>query len=138
MISIDSLSLSSLYGIMKFKCKLVFLIIIAFLFGSIFYRINYVRKILENNHELELGLEIKFPQIIQSPGSGFHKGHFNATEFIKKQKGRGNHSLRFESGKPSLSKSKIFEKRTFLAVIESKENFNFNFQTKYLSGKRTR
>lgn len=112
-ISIDSLSRSSLNGVMKFKCKLVFLIIIAFLFGLIFYRINYVRKILENNHELELGLEIKFPQIIQSPDSGVQKGHFNATEFIAMQKDRQNHSLRFQSGKPSLPISKIFEKRTF-------------------------
>ena len=98
---------------MKFKCKLVFLIIITFLFGFIFYRINYVRTILENNYELELGLEIKFPQIIQSPDSEVQKGHFNATEFITKQKGRGNHSLRFQSGKPSLPISKTFEKRTF-------------------------
>ena len=98
---------------MKFKCKLIFLVVITFLFGFIFYRVRYVKSILEKNRELELEIEIKLPKIIHSATEhAIRTGNFNASEFINNEKAQANNLLHFESGKPSLSKFKVFEKCT--------------------------
>ena len=98
---------------MKFKCKLLFLIVITFLFGCTFYRVRYLKNVLEKNSDLELGVVIKLdlPQFGQSAiGNAIRNGRFNASEFINREKDQKNNFLRFESGKPSLPKFKIFEK----------------------------
>ena len=101
---------TTIYHAMKFKCKLFFLLLITILFGLIFYKIQHVRTILENNPDIELGVEIKLPKITKiAAEKASRSGHFNASEFINTQKQRGSHLLRFESGKPSLLKSKVFQ-----------------------------
>ena len=72
-----------------------------------------MKSILEKNRELELEIEIKLPKIIHSASEhAIRTGNFNASEFINSEKEHENNLLRFESGKPSLSKVKVFEKCT--------------------------
>ena len=87
------------------------MIVITFLFSFTFYRVRYLKNVLEKNSDLELGVEIKLPQFGQSAvEEAIRNGRFNASEFINREKDQKNNLLRFESGKPSLSKFKIFEK----------------------------
>ena len=89
------------------------MVVITFLFGFIFYRIRYVKSILEKSRELEFEIEIKLPKIKHSaPEHAIRTGNFNSSEFIKNEKDHTNNLLRFESGKSSLSKVKVFEKCT--------------------------
>ena len=75
-----------------------------------------MKSILEKNPEIELGIEINLPKIRQSSFEhAIRNGHFNASEFINNEKEHTN-SLRFSSGKPTLSKLKVFEKCTVLSI----------------------
>ena len=75
-----------------------------------------MKSILEKNPEIELGIEIKLPKIRQITSEHvIRNSHFNASEFISNEKEHTN-SLRFASGKPSLSKLKVFEKCTVLLI----------------------
>ena len=73
-----------------------------------------MKSILEKNPKTEFGIEINLPKIRQTSFEhAIRNCHFNANEFINNEKEHTN-SLRFSSGKPTLSKLKVFEKCTVL------------------------